>query len=273
LPTPGLSLVGFLDDPNMAIGHLANACVPSTTDAGALISDWSAAKAKIGLPIVNAGNPDIQSLPPWAAEHEAQIRLNPLFAMWPGAELAIVEIDPLLAYQLTIDTDRSAHHAVPLSNPPQLNELIQVCLPIQPISEQINVFAGPNSLLLKARSLNVRQLNGFWDAQIMGIRFGVSTAWVQVVRFGGKCYLTNGYHRSFCIRQAGGTHMPCILRDVPDYNAVGMSPPAFFSQEILASANPPTIAHYTQGRAMPVSLRKHSRMIHVSWAEHAIPDE
>jgi hypothetical protein len=115
-------------------------------------SDWNAAKARIGLPIVNAGNPDIQSLPPWAAEHEAQIRFNPLFAMWPGAVLAIVEIDPLLAYQLTIDKDRSAHHAVPLSNPPQLSELIQVCLPIQPISEQINVFAGPNSLLLKARS-------------------------------------------------------------------------------------------------------------------------
>jgi hypothetical protein len=273
MPSPGLSLVGFLDDPDMAIGLLVNACIPSTTDMGAIVGQWQSAKAELGAPITDAGFPDIQPFPATEAAYEAELRANPQFAMWPGAILAIVEMDPLLALQLTIDTDRSAHHATPLSNPPQLSELIKVCLPIRPTSEQINVYAGQNSLLLKARSLNVRQFSGFWDAQIMGIRFGVSTPWVQVVRFGGKCYLTNGYHRSSCIRQAGATHIPCVLRDVPDYSAIGMFPPAFFSQELLSSANPPTLGHYTQGRAIPISLRKHSRMIHVSWAEHAIPDD
>ncbi|MGA3303317.1 MAG: hypothetical protein ABSC72_08520 [Methylovirgula sp.] len=274
MPTPGLSLVGFIDDQQQAINHLLNACIPATPDPIILAAEWTAAKAKLGTPFANSGNPNIQPIP---ASHHAymnQVLAFPVFsAAWPTATIELVEIDAILAYQITIDNDRSAYHGNTLSNPPTLDELMTMCLPLTPPSENFKVFPGQNSMVLKAKCLNIRQLQGLWNQTFMGIQFGVSLPFAHVVRYGGRCYLFNGYHRALCVRMAGATHIPCVVRDVADHKEVGLNPPDFFSPALLTSNNPPTLGHFTQGRAHTVSLRQHSRIIHVSWAEHAIPDE
>src|SRR5262245_22588816 len=108
MSTQGLSLVGFMDQAQ-AIAHLKKACVPANADDAALIAEWNAAKAMLGAPVANAGNPDIQPLPP---AETAQVMASPwaieLFAAggpWAGASLQQVEIKPLLAYQFTVDLD------------------------------------------------------------------------------------------------------------------------------------------------------------------------
>jgi hypothetical protein len=275
MPTPGLSLVGFLDQP-LALAHLSKACVPANADPAALIAEWAAAQARLGAPIATAGTPDIRPIP---ATHDAYAQLvlaNPIFgagAPLTGATLQMVEIDPLLAYQITVDSNRSAHHAGALSSPPTLDELLACCLPTTPSQENFDVYPGLNSLVLKARSLNVRAFNGFWVNNAMGVQFGVSIPFTHVARHGGGCYLLNGYHRAVSVRRAGATHMPCVFRDVPDHSAIGLNPPEFFSVARLQQPNPPTVGHFTQGRAYHVSLRQHSRIVHISWAENALPDE
>lgn len=275
MPSPGLSLVGFFADKQQAINHLTNACVPAVgSTPGSLVAEWMVATMSLGAPIPGAGNPDIQPIPASHAAYVQQLLAQPVFqSEFKGCAVKLVEIDPVLAYQATVDSNRSAHHCGGMTKPPTLDELLQCCLPLTQQSEQIQVFPGVNSLILKARSLNIRHFAGFWNQNVMGVQFGVSLPYVHVVRYGGKCYLFNGYHRAVGARLAGATHMPCILRDVPDRAAVGMQPPDFFAQDLLDSANPPTVGHFTQGRAIRVSLRQHSRILHVSWAEHALPDE
>jgi hypothetical protein len=100
--------------------------------------------------------------------------------------------------------------------------------PEEPKTEQLKIFPGQNSLILKAKSLNVRIFNGIGQPNLMGVQFGVSPPYCHVVRHGGRCYLFNGYQRAVGLRFAGITHMPCILRDVKDHADVGLNPPAFF---------------------------------------------
>ena len=57
MPTPGKSLLGFLEMP-AAINYLINTCVmPDPSDVPAMVAIWQGAKAKLGAPIVNAGVP------------------------------------------------------------------------------------------------------------------------------------------------------------------------------------------------------------------------
>lgn len=97
-------------------------------------------------------------------------------------------------------------------------------------------------------------------------------ALVDEARHNGRHYLHNGFHRCLALRRAGATHAPCILRDVPDHAAVGIHG-GTFSPPLLESANPPTLGHFTQGRAYDVQLKNVARYLHVSWAEYVVADE
>jgi hypothetical protein len=172
-------------------------------------------------PCANAGNPDIRQIPAAYQNHVNQVLIHPPFqAEWKGAGAALVEIDPILAYQITVDSERRAQHISYLSCPPTEQQLFDVCLPTEPKTEQLKIFPGQNSLILKAKSLNVRIFKGIGQPNLMGVQFGVSPPYCHVVRHGGRCYLFNGYQRAVGLRLAGITHMPCILRDVKDHTDV-----------------------------------------------------
>jgi hypothetical protein len=275
LPTPGLSLVGFIADQHQAFNHLINACVPSDASHAAIAAEWEAAKVRRRCePIPNAGHPDIRPLDGAQSAYVQQVLAHPIFqSEWRGAVIQLVEIDTL--HQVTIDSSRSAHHCASLSNPPTADELMAVCLPLTPQPEQLKLITGQgqNSLLVKARSLNVRILQGVGNQDFLGIQFGLAIPFVHVVRLNGRCYLFNGYHRAVGIRDAGCTHMPCVVRNIADHNAIGLHPPDTFDAVLLDSDDPPAVAHFTQRRAHPVSLRCHSRILYVNWAEHVVPDE
>src|SRR5574341_905901 len=185
MPTQGLSLVGFMDQPQ-AIHHLRNDCKPvGNPNDAALVAEWQAARLQLGAAIQNAGNPDIQDIPQAHQGHLQQIlqawQQNP--APWMlGATFKLVQIDPLLAYQFTVDTDRSNHHCNALNNPP-VDQLVQLCLPIAPQIEEIQSVRAAQSLIIRARSLNVQMLDrGKLADNAVGITFGVSAPYVHVVR-------------------------------------------------------------------------------------------
>ena len=278
MATNGLSLVGFMDQ-QPAINHLRNACIPTDSSDAALTAVWNHAKSKLGPAIANAGKPDIQPIPAahqpylhqlmssaWAQQVFQGPLANPSFQM--------VEVDPLLAYQFTVDLVRSGHHCASLTKPPSLPELLQICLPHNPIPEQFESWHTSQSAILKSKGTNLVPLgSGIFNAAFMGISFGPALPFSHVVRHNGLCYLHNGFHRAVGARLAGATHIPCIVRDVPDHISVGIRDGVTFSSALLESNNPPTLAHFTQGRAHDVIIRSVSRVIHVSWADYVIPNE
>jgi hypothetical protein len=283
MPTAGLSLVGFMEQ-QAAINHLKTLCVPKDYSDAALLAEWTAAQAKLGAAFADAGQPDIQDIP---AAHQAYIAtlvqipwvVQALQQQIPGTTFKLVEIDPLLAFQFTVDKVRSDHHCHPFTKPPKIEELLNACLPQVQVPEATQeltqMHPGIGSAFIKAKSLNVRMLaQGIFKdpatphQSFTGLIFGMALPFVQVVRFNGRCYLHNGFHRSVGARLAGATHIPCVLRDVPSEAAVGIRADGYtFSSQVLNGPNPPTIGHFTQGRAYDVNLRGYSRALHVSWAE------
>lgn len=280
MPTRGLSLVGFMDQAQ-AIAHLQRACVPVNPDPAVLAAEWVTAQANLGAAFPGAGIPAILSIPAAQAAYITALQTGPnwatVFANHPsvqGATFSLVEIEKLLAFQFTVDLDRSNHHAGSLTHPPTLDELLNMCLPQAYQHDEIMNFDLPQSLLIKSRSLNLQKVaHGAFAGGYLGIQIGFNLPFVHVVRHNGRCYLHNGFHRAYGAALAGATHIPCVFRDVPDHAAAGINPPGTFPASLLESTNPPTLSHFLHGRAHNVSLRSISRVLHISWSEYAIPDE
>ena len=185
----------------------------------------------------------------------------------------MVEIEPLLAYQLTVDVARSNDHGSSASNPPLEQELLDICLPIAPVQENLNISTAPGSLLVKSKGLNFHALGeGFLHNQFLGFQVGVSVPLSHVVRFNGQCFLHNGFHRALALRARGATHMPCVFRDVASFAEVAPQG-TVFQPPLFQSANPPTVAHFTQGRALTIQLKTFSRTLHISWAQYITTED
>jgi|SRR5580700_479819 hypothetical protein len=148
--------------------------------------------------------------------------------------------------------------------------------PQQLPSVPLQVAGTEGSILIKSRSLNLRvmQAGHFNQGNFVGLIYGVSLPHVQVTRFNGNCYLSNGFHRMYGLGRAGATRLPCLFRDVTAFQAVGIKEDgSTFRLPLLEGPNPPTCRHFIEDRAHPVSLRATTRIIHVSWSDYAIPDE
>jgi hypothetical protein len=275
MPSAGLSLVGFMER-DQAIAHLREACIAPDPADNTLEAEWVAARKKLEAPPEKPGMPEILGIPPEAAAHMAKVE-----AGWPDLfaqetpEFKMVEIAPLLAYQFTVDGPRSGHHCGPFSAPPTLHELLECCIPDSKVEEQLLSQAQPQSIVIKARSLNVRLLaQGMLGPGLLGISIGLALPFVHVVRFNGRCYLHNGYHRTYGAAIKGASHIPCLFRDVQDAASAGIKTDGTtFAQFLLESDNPPTVAHFTHGRAHAVTLRATTRILHLSWAEYGMYDE
>jgi hypothetical protein len=278
MPTPGLSLVGFMEQPH-AINYMRGNCImPDPSDA-ALVAEWATAKGKLGTSFDRAGKPDIQAIPPGAAQTYIQQLLQLPWVqagLPPNATFQCVEIDPLLAFQFHILTDHSDDHCAALGLAPGIVELLPICLPQAPPQANLRLSGAGQSLLIAADSLNVRIFNQGWfqTENKAGIAFGVSVPFVHVVRFNERCYLTNGFHRALGARIRGAGRMPCLFREVGSPDEIGLRiDGATFSLALLESADPPTLGHFTQGRAHELPIQKKMRVLQVNWSEHALPME
>lgn len=149
MPVAALSLAGFLDAAR-ASEHLANECFPPDPTAQGVALEWNSAKQKLGsTPVVpNAGKPIIQALPSPASGHIQQLGTLPwaigLFGTpsLSPAEFKLVEVDALIAFQLTVNKERAQHHCGSLGSTPTLQEMLDICFPLQPATEQFRAMPG-----------------------------------------------------------------------------------------------------------------------------------
>jgi hypothetical protein len=277
VPTPGLSLIGFMPQAQ-AEHYLATECVPANASPTALAAEWHAAVARLGTAPTNAGHPTIRNVPASHTSYVAQLTTSPswqpTFAANPTWQVKMVEAAPLLAFQHSILTGKSAAHCAGFSSPPTLDELLEICLPLVPVSENFHVVQQAHSVLIRARSLNLRPMQvGPIGPGAFGLQVGVGLPFVHVVRYNGQCYIHNGYHRAYGAALAGAVDIPCIFRDVTTPQEAGIQgPPATFDLPLLCSSNPPTLHHFVAGQAHPVQLIEKTRVMHISWSDWIAPE-
>jgi hypothetical protein len=271
--------VGFIDDRDKALDYLRSRCrAEPGKSAAALEADWRAAQAKLGPPpITRPGDPDMRPLslddPHLKALLGVEWRGRVQYFLDRGATFQMIEIDRLIASQITIDLGKSASQCAGLSSPPTHEQLMKLAFPLELADGTINASRQENSVALKSESLNLvigDQGSMPKMPQIIGIHLGWVLPLVQVVRLNGRCILHNGYSRAVGARRAGALGVPCLFRDVPDAAAAGVTDEGRLDEALLMSDNPPTLAHYAQDRAVEVALRRATRVIHVSWSQHVL---
>lgn len=281
MPVPGLALVGFMNE-QTARSFLVDSCAPPDASDAALLQCWNDAKAKIGASFARPGQPSRHPIP---VGHEAYldgVKLNPRFDLtvlnvrW---EFKLVEIEPLLAFQFHVETDKAAAICANVSNPPTLEEMLKICLPHNVQDSPLQVLPLANGLLILSPDPNVVPLGGATNVdtttqmRLAGAVVGENSPLVHVIHCNGRYYLSNGYHRAYGLSKAGATHMPCIVIHTDDYGRVGaVGGGGTFDRALLESPSPPTIAHFKYDRAYPVSLRTRTRFIQVTWSTYVMPD-
>lgn len=275
MPSSGLSLAGFMDL-QWAIGHYQHDCVfPDSSDA-ALTEVWNIARAKLGPPVANAGHPEIAPLPASADAHLRAATTNPYLAEWleriQPFTFKLVEMAPVLAHQPAVDVGASSRFGGSLSPSASLGDLLNVCIPTSVPQAELRFLRSENSFLVRSRAqLSVGGFQG--PGNRVGLEFALPLPFVQVAEHAGRCYLINGYHRAVTLGRLGITRLPCLFRQVADWDKLGIRQGnAYLSKQVLQSANPPTISHYTRGSAHEVTLREVKRFVHVSWVEFSVED-
>ena len=116
-----------------------------------------------------------------------------------------------------------------------------------------------------------RPLHLVYDPQekkraLMGLIIGTGSPLAQVVKFEGRYYLKNGYHRAYYLRMNGIIQLPCILLEANSEADIGLSA-GTLPMNILKSNNPPTMGHFTNNRAFTLPIKRFKRRIQISWAE------
>ncbi len=276
---PGLSLVGFMELPQ-AIAYFRGNCTCDGESDEELLVRWKAAKKQLGPDTARPGRPELRDIPAKYADHLAAVANHPRFHevlnQTSGSyAFKLVQIAPLLAYQfhVWIGKDRAD-----TADPTDLGALLERCLPtkIEPIEPEAIPIEN-HGVLLRSGDLNFRKLawgklmtdpNGLIG---VGAVVGPSSPLAQVVRFGGRCFLSNGYHRASQLLASGQSHIPALVVDAIQPDRIGLSG-GTFSLEKLSGFGPPTCAHLHPDRAYPVELRKFVRYVKVTWAEFAGPE-
>src|ERR1700737_1931292 len=128
MPIKVISLVGFLKEA-VAVAYLNQFAVLPNKTRPALRHIWLAAQSKLGAAIPNAGQPDIQDIP---TTHQAYLRgveTNPRFAVTHEGmawSFKLIEIDPLLAFQLHVELDRANTPCAAVKDPTSLTETLPI---------------------------------------------------------------------------------------------------------------------------------------------------
>ena len=126
--------------------------------------------------------------------------------------------------------------------------------------------------MIRSNGLNLRPLQvGQIGEGAFGVYVGVGLPFVHVVRFQGKCFLHNGYHRAVAAAEAGAIKIPCVFRDVQSVAEIGLGP-GTFSHELLSSNNPPTLRHFQSSIALKANLLIKTRIMQIAWTDWVVPE-
>jgi hypothetical protein len=223
------------------------------------------------------------ALTPLIDEVMAQPRYQQTFDTLP-THIGMAELDRLILCQIHVTrnfVDRLSARLGPLPDP---ETLFRFCMPLGQPSAPVTVRkVGSKRFVFRSDSTDFRfhepvllrpdqvcNYNTFGEvAGVVGLVAGFSSNLLNVIRYGKRLLLHNGYHRACALRALGITHAPCIIttitrRDELDIIAkenVCKDPDFYFGQR-----RPPVLKDFFDPKICKLlPIHKLVRMIEVSF--------
>lgn len=239
-------------------------------DQGLLVDMWrKAAGVFTKLQASEAGAADKPDVRPLSGKLKAHVNklvklpsFQASFSTVP-VSFGMVELDKLIVSQQHITRSSVDKMTESLQVPLSDAALADLCLPLTPDSSGFRValqedgrciftsdthdarFLGAK--LLKPSDIKGYKVGGHAQA-VLALSVGFTTNVLNVVRFGQRMVLNNGYHRAMALKQLGITHAPCLIQVCGLWEEVGMAG----SQEIYHNASvyfsasrPPMLRDYS----------------------------
>ena len=191
------------------------------------------------------------------------------FAAVPVA-FGMVELDRLVVCQhhLTMTSVEAmvARYKLSRSGKPSGKALANLCLPTSvPPMEFHVVRRHGNEFVFRsnnhdARVLGSRVLTGSdipkldvpgHTQAVACIALGFSSNVLNVIRFGKRLVLNNGYHRAYALRAMGVTHVPCVIQVCSHWEEVGLAVGGEMydnGDPYFGAARPPLLRDYFDAR-------------------------
>ncbi|MGB4116623.1 MAG: hypothetical protein WBK51_08775 [Polaromonas sp.] len=139
----------------------------------------------------------------------------------------MVELDKLVVYQQHIMSSSVLKMTQTLTPDMNHTAMADLCLPLtqtdagfRMVSQDDGrfIFLSDNhdarfqgAQLVKPSDIKGLKINGYSQA-VVALSVGFTTNVLNVVRYGSRMVLNNGYHRAFALRQMGVTHAPCLIQ-------------------------------------------------------------
>jgi hypothetical protein len=147
----------------------------------------------------------------------------------PPFELGLVELDKLVVHQKFINVGFANEVKKTISSPPTEEEIARLAFGVdRPIPEFTIRQAGPGVFQIVSpsndiRALDVRLLSPDrvkWPSPIgrpvnyVALAVGYGANLLHVLEVEGRLILNNGSHRAYALRDAGVTHVPCVIQRI-----------------------------------------------------------
>ena len=238
-------------------------------DKAALVERWQAARARLtALERQEAGiadHPQITSLGPRYEPLLLEFFKNPLvrrsFNTLP-TDIALVPLDQLVVYQKHIDLAHVRRLRERMGLHVDEAAVFRICLPSEPPRAPVVwsgtrkgqfVFVSPSNDLryLGVSAVQPDQLAGPGSrgslVGMVGLAVGFGSNLMNAFHAAGRLILNNGSHRAYALREAGVTHVPCIIQQLAGLEELGLVAPAQVRrrpQLYLGHPRPPMLRDY-----------------------------
>ena len=242
-------------------------------DRRALVDSWRSANDHVlALESSEGGIADdvqIGELDPSVVRLRDLVLSDPLvhrsFALTP-VDVGLVELDRLVVHQKFINLAHVQRLASRVHTAETAEGIFKLCLPIADRVDPPTGFGGgPGGWTFKSQSNDFRVLGasvldpadvhdfdvGGVPTHIVAVAVGYGANYVSAVHAEGRLLLWNGSHRAYALREAGHTHVPCLIQEVSrrdEIEGMGVQAVTDNLETFLEAPRPPILRDYFDER-------------------------
>ncbi len=233
-----------------------------------------------------ADGPDLAPLPPELEPLGERLTADRAFKRVHGTlptTLGMVELDRLVVFQKHVNLTQVEAIRRTLGSGPTPETIARVALGLDRAIPPVRVRQSQDTYTFISESMDFRFLEPvaiapeslpFLDAKGVPARcivlsVGFSPNCVAAVRAGGRLILFNGSHRAYAIREAGITHIPCVVHEIArseEMDLVPLRDIAAREELYLRNPRPPVLKDYFDSRLRRiVPVARLNRLVRVQF--------
>ena len=239
-------------------------------DFDEIMKRWDAARALIGTLSPLCREPEVRPiLEPELLLEITKVTERPDFKqVFPEGtwSVSLVELSGIISFQPNVDVDYAAKQGGDSLSPSDLLSAVRLCFPDgKPTALAINVDQAQKAITVSGINPALQVVGFNWGQQnpqgpfVISFYITAGPNVMQVSRYRGRYFLSNGYHRALKLMRAGFTHIPCLVKNANSLAETGALGPGFFSESVLMSPRPPLLADFRDevlGITVPVHAAK-----------------